>query len=68
MHGNSQHSIGDFTWDDKDFLGEGSFGKVYKGKNSKTGEVVAVKCLDMKQMGSDKFLLDSLETEIDIMK
>jgi len=39
-----QRQIGDFVWDN---LGEGSYGKVYKGKNIKTGELVAVKCMDM---------------------
>jgi len=39
--------IGDYSWDNNGFLGEGSYGKVYKGKNVKTGEPVAVKCMDM---------------------
>lgn len=27
-----------YTYSEKDFLGRGSFGKVFKGKDTKTGE------------------------------
>lgn len=48
-------------------LGEGSFGKVYKGKNVKTGELVAVKCMDMSNF-HDAYMKESLENEISVMK
>lgn len=59
--------MGDFVWDQSGFLGEGSFGKVYKGKNVKTNEIVAIKCMDMSAF-TDKFMLDSLKNEINVMK
>lgn len=59
--------IGDFVWESSGFLGEGSFGRVYKGKNQKTGEIVAVKCMDMKKL-NDPYLLESLQKEISVMK
>lgn len=39
----------------KGFLGEGSFGKVYKGKSAETGGWVAVKCMEM--AGNFQFLV-----------
>ncbi len=57
--------IGDYTYNK--FIGEGSFGKVYKGKNNTTGEEVAVKVMEMKNL-KDPFLLESLRNEIKVMK
>lgn len=54
-------------WDDSGFLGEGSYGKVFKGKNAKTGELVAVKCMDMSAF-TDDFMKTALETEINVMR
>lgn len=39
-----------------DLIGTGSFGKVYKGKNDKTGEVAAIKVIDKKLLESDEYL------------
>lgn len=36
-------TIENYQYDKKSFLGAGSFGSVYKAKNIKTGEVVALK-------------------------
>ncbi|KRX01734.1 Protein kinase-like domain [Pseudocohnilembus persalinus] len=37
------HKIGKYQWSSKDFLGEGSFGKVYKGINTENGQQVMKK-------------------------
>ena len=57
--------IGDYVYDK--FLGEGSFGKVYKGCNAQNKEEVAVKQMEMIKL-SDPYMLDSLEKEISVMK
>lgn len=59
--------LGKYEWGPQDFLGEGSFGKVYKGKNAETGQVVAVKCMDMKNF-KDPYMLESLKNEVSVMK
>jgi len=61
-----KQSIGEYSWDENDFLGEGSFGKVYKGFNKK-GEAIAVKCMAMENF-QDKYMLETLENEINVMK
>ena len=45
----------------------GSFGKVYKGTDTKSGDTVAIKKMDMSAF-TDKFMIDSLKTEIAVMK
>ena len=38
--------IGDYEYDPSACVGEGAFGKVYKGLNTKTREIVAIKQMD----------------------
>ncbi|CAD8095363.1 unnamed protein product [Paramecium sonneborni] len=52
---------------EKDFLGRGSFGRVYKGKDTQTGDAVAIKIMDM-TLFDDQFMIDALHKEIAIMK
>ncbi|KAI9142655.1 hypothetical protein BKA69DRAFT_1065643 [Paraphysoderma sedebokerense] len=49
-----------------DCIGKGAFGSVYRGLNLETGEVVAIK--QIKLNGYDKSQLNSLTTEIDLLK
>ncbi|CAK94760.1 unnamed protein product (macronuclear) [Paramecium tetraurelia] len=51
---------------ERDFLGEGSYGKLYKGKDTKTQEEIAVKIFDLSKMEGVE--LELLETEIATMK
>lgn len=56
-----------YVWKKTDYLGEGGYGQVFKGKDTKTGNIVAIKVLNMSDFDS-KFLIDSLKTEISVMK
>ena len=38
--------LGDYEYDSSVCVGEGAFGKVYKGLNTKTREIVAIKQMD----------------------
>ncbi|EGR31480.1 protein kinase domain protein [Ichthyophthirius multifiliis] len=64
-----QKQTGDYVYDTsrQSLLGEGSFGRVYRGKNIKTGELVAVKQMDT-AMFKDKYMKECLENEVNIMK
>ena len=42
-----------YLYEEKGLLGEGSFGKVYKGKDKDTDEAVAIKCNTIHNMISD---------------
>ncbi|CAD8076940.1 unnamed protein product [Paramecium sonneborni] len=55
-----------YMYFERDFLGEGSYGKLYKGKDTKTQEEVAIKIFDLTKMEGVE--LDLLDTEIAIMK
>ena len=48
-------------------IGEGSYSMVYKGMNSETKEVVAIKVVKMSLM-ADKYIFDMIEQEIKAMK
>ncbi|CAD8059172.1 unnamed protein product [Paramecium sonneborni] len=59
--------IDNYKYDNKDYLGKGSFGKVYKGIMIDRNKEVAIKIMNMSQF-QDKSMLISLETEITVMK
>ena len=59
--------IGDYEYTNDGFLGEGSYGKVYKGKSLKTQEEVAIKVMDRAKL-NDPLLIESLKKEINVMK
>lgn len=67
MQGSTEKTIGHYKYDEAKFLGEGSFGKVYKGTNTQTGETVAIKRMDMSAF-KDQFMIESLKNEIGVMK
>ena len=52
----------------KSVLGEGTFGKVYKGWHSETKVEVAIKKIDKHMLESDSYLQRGLFNEISIMK
>mgnify|MGYP002359762078 FL=1 len=49
-------------------LGEGAFGKVYEGTFVPTGLRVAIKRLDLRQIESNEYLKNAINTEISILK
>jgi len=44
----TEKRIDRFTYKESDKIGSGSFGEVYKGRDDKTGEIVAVKIVKKK--------------------
>lgn len=56
-----------YDWAGRTKLGEGSYGKVYRVKKYSTGELVAVKEMDM-SLFTDKALIEALKIEIELMK
>lgn len=50
MSDNTLKKIDKFSFSLKDVIGVGSFGKVFKGKNEKTSDLVAVKMMDKKKI------------------
>ena len=63
---------GDIDWSRGELLGEGAYGKVYIGLNLRTGELMAVKCLNLysesKRREAQKHRLEELEREISIYR
>jgi len=55
-----------FDWKNRVFLGEGSYGKVFKAKNTQDGRFYAIKKMKMEEFNNDPTLMASLRAEIDI--
>ena len=49
-------------------LGEGAYGKVYEGIDSKTKQKVAIKKLDLRLFEKDQYLKNQIIAEIEILK
>lgn len=55
-----------FDWKNKQFLGEGSYGKVFKCRNTKDGQLYAIKQMRMEEFNHDPTLMAALKGEIQI--
>ncbi|CAD8079810.1 unnamed protein product [Paramecium primaurelia] len=64
----SVRKLGDYQFDSKYLLGEGAFGKVYRGSKLSTNQEVAIKKIDSSMINKDQYLIDALNFEIQIMK
>ncbi|CAK57178.1 unnamed protein product (macronuclear) [Paramecium tetraurelia] len=60
--------LGDYQFDSKYLLGEGAFGKVYRGSKISTNMEVAIKKIDSSMINKDQYLIDALNSEVQIMK
>jgi serine/threonine protein kinase len=60
-------TIGNYTYDLKDKLGEGTFGQVFKGKD-KSEKEVAIKVISRRIIDANQMMENSLYNEIEIMK
>lgn len=63
----TEKRIDDYSFNLEDLLGEGSYGRVYKGKNHKNSQFVAIKQLNKEIIDSDEYLRDGLMSEIQVM-
>jgi hypothetical protein len=63
--GDRTHEESPLRWRKGEVIGEGTFGKVYKGMNEKTGELLAIKQLCLIDGTSGE--VDSLRKEISVM-
>ncbi|CAD8124343.1 unnamed protein product [Paramecium sonneborni] len=59
---------GDYQFDSKYLLGEGAFGKVYRGNKISTNIEVTIKKIDSSMINKDQYQIDALNSEIQIMK
>jgi len=50
----------------QELIGEGAFGRVYKGLNAVTGETVAIKQLPLAGVNADK--LETLQKEVNLLR
>lgn len=57
-----------YEWEGKSFLGEGSYGKVWKVKVKGSQEFVAIKQMNMAPINQDQMLMESLKGEIAVTK
>jgi len=48
--------IGKYSFNPEDLLGQGSFGKVFRGKNTENNKSVAIKMIDKKIIMKDEYL------------
>lgn len=62
-----EKKIDNWSFSLNNVLGKGSSGTVYKGKNDKTGNSVAIKCVDQRTLITD-YAKELIRSEIDIMK
>ena len=56
-----------YEWNVKNHLGNGSYGKVYLGRDTKTKTLIAIKVIEMSTL-EDKYLMESLNNEVTLMK
>lgn len=60
---------GDMVWTRGELLGEGAYGKVFAGLNQQTGELMAVKILELiNKSGESKQQLAELQQELELYK
>jgi len=52
--------IGKYSFNPEDLLGQGSFGKVFRGKNTENNKSVAIKMIDKKIIMKDEYLHQGL--------
>ena len=60
--------IGNYSFNPRNCIGQGSYGKVYEGHETTTHQKVAIKQMDLRNFERDNYLRKQISVEIEVLK